>query len=571
MTTGRSVATAEMGWRTLRRYDRGWLRLDLLGGITIAAYLVPQVMAYAQLAGLDPVVGLWSAVLPAVVYGLLTTSRHISMGPESTTAVMVVAAVAPLAAGDPVRFAALAAALAALVGVVCLVAGLLRLGFLGDLLSQPILVGYMAGVALLMVISQLGRLTGIQTEADGLIPELMDIAARIGEAHLPTLAVGLGVVAFLVLVAWLRPNLPGPLIAVIGATVVVGLLGLESSGVKVVGDIPAGLPPIGLPAIGLADLPILAGSAIGVAVVAYTDVILTGRSFAARRGYEIDANAELVALGGASLAAGLTGGMPVSSSGSRTAIGDSVGARSQLTGIVAGLSVVVVLVALGGLLARFPTAALGGLVVFAGLRLIDVPGLRRLARFRPSELILAVAAGVGVLVAGVLVGILIAIALSVMDLFARVARPAAAVLGRAPGVAGLHDITDYPDAVTIPGLVVFRYDAPLCFANANDFRTRALEALERETAPVEWLLLNAEANVEVDLTAADALGQLHDELEARGVVLALARVKHDLREQLERIGLITHIGPERIFATLPVALDAFERRHETAVQGEPTA
>jgi SulP family sulfate permease len=530
------------GFVMLRRYRRTWLRPDLIAGVTITAYLVPQVMAYAQLAGLDPVVGLWSAVLPAVAYGLLTTSRHISIGPESTTAVMVIAAVAPLAGGDPIRFAALAAALAALVGIVCLIAGALRLGFLGDLLSQPILVGYMAGVALIMVLSQLGRLTGIETAAEGLLE-------------------GLGVVGFLLLVAWLRPGAPGPLIAVIGATAVVALLGLEEAGVEVVGEIPAGLPPIGLPAVALSDLPLLVASAVGIAVVAYTDVILTGRAFADRRGYELDPNAELVALGGANVAAGLTAGMPVSSSGSRTAIGDSVGGQTQLAAIVAGLAVIVVLVALGGLLARFPSAALGGLVVFAGLRLIDVAGLRRLGRFRPSELGLAIAAAVGVLVAGVLVGILIAIALSVMDLFARVARPAWAVLGRAPGVAGLHDVTDYPDAVTIPGLVVFRYDAPLCFANANDFRTRALAAVEAESEPVEWLLLNAEANVEVDLTAADALGQLHDELERRGIVLALARVKQDLREQLERIGLITHIGPERIYATLPVALEAFEHRN----------
>jgi SulP family sulfate permease len=566
-----STEGAQRGATTLRHYRRDWLRPDLIAGVTIAAYLVPQVMAYAQLAGLDPVVGLWSAVLPAVAYGLLTTSRHISIGPESTTAVMVVAAVAPLAGGDPIRFAALTAALAILLGLVCVIAGLLRLGFLGDLLSQPILVGYMAGVALIMVLSQLGRLTGIEVAAEGLIQGLVEIAGRLDEVHLATLAVGLGVVIFLLLVAWLRPGVPGPLIAVVGATVVVALLGLEDAGVEVVGDIPAGLPPVGLPAIDLRDVPLLAASAVGVAVVAYTDVILTGRAFADRRGYAIDANAELLALGGSNIAAGLTAGMPVSSSGSRTAIGDSVGGKTQLAAIVAGLAVVVVLVALGGVLARFPNAALGGLVVYAGLRLIDVAGLRRLARFRPSELVLAIAAAIGVLVAGVLIGILIAIALSVMDLFARVARPAAAVLGRAPGVAGLHDVTDYPDAVTIPGLVVFRYDAPLCFANANDFRTRAMEAVAAETEPVEWLLLNAEANVEVDLTAADALGQLHDDLESRGIVLALARVKQDLRDQLERIGLITHIGPERIFATLPVALEAFERRHETADEGEPTA
>lgn len=563
MATSVTVHPARVatGFVTLRRYQRAWLRPDLIAGVTIAAYLVPQVMAYAQLAGLDPVVGLWSAVLPALVYGVLSTSRHISIGPESTTAVMVVTAVAPLAGGDPIRFAALAAALAALVGVVCLIAGLLRLGFLGDLLSHPILVGYMAGVALIMVLSQLGRLTGIDTAADGLFGGMLEIAGRLNEVHLPTLIVGLGVVVFLLLVAALRPGLPGPLFAVVGATALVAVSGLESSGVEVVGAIPAGLPPVRLPAIELRDLPLLAASAVGVAVVAYTDIVLTGRAFADRRGYEIDANAELLALGGASLAAGLTSGMPVSSSGSRTAIGDSVGGRTQLAGIVAGLAVAVVLVALGGLLARFPSAALGGLVVFAGLRLIDIGGLRRLARFRPSELILAIAAAVGVLAAGVLAGILIAIALSVMDLFARVARPTAAVLGRAPGIAGLHDVEDYPGAVTVPGLVVFRYDAPLCFANANDFRTRAMAAVDEAAQPVEWLLLNAEANVDVDLTAADALGKLHDDLEARGIVLALARVKQDLRDQLERIGLITHIGPERIHATLPVALEAFERRH----------
>ncbi len=562
MTTSR----ATVGWTTLRRYDRAWLRSDLLAGVTIAAYLVPQVMAYAQLAGLPPVVGLWSAVLPAVAYGLLTTSRHISTGPESTTAVMVVAAIAPMAAGDPIRYAALAAALAILVGAICLLAGLLRLGFLGDLLSKPILVGYMAGVALIMVISQLGRLTGIDSPADSPIVEVLEIGGRLDELQLPTLLVGLGVIAFLVVIRWLRPGVPGPLVAVVGATAVVALLGLEGSGVDVVGQIPADIPPLGLPAIGLADIPSLLGSAIGVAVVAYTSVVLTGRAFATRRGYEIDANAELLALGGANLAGGLTGGMPVSGSSSRTAIGDSVGGRSQLAGIVAGLSVVVVLVALGGVLSRFPTAALAGLVVFAGLRLIDIAGLRRLGRFRPTELVLALASAAGVLVAGVLVGILIAIALSVMDLFARVARPSAAVLGRPPGVAGLHDITDYPNAVTIPGLVVFRYDAPLCFANANDLKVRALAAVARETAPVEWLLLNAEANTEVDLTAADALGELQDELASRGIVLALARVKRDLREQLERIGLITHIGQDRIFATLPVALEAFERRHESVAE-----
>jgi sulfate permease, SulP family len=550
------------GRALLARYERAWLRPDVVAGVTVAAYLVPQVMAYAQLAGLDPVVGLWSAILPGIVYALVGTSRHVSTGPESTTAIMVAVAVAPLAAGDPLRYAALSTALALLVGAICIAGGALRLGFLGDLLSHPILVGYMTGVAALMVVSQLERVTGVPVHGDSFPAQIVDFVSHLGAIHGPTFGLALGVIAFLFAARRWLPSLPGPLTAVIGATVLVAALGLDTQGIAVVGPIPSGLPPVGLPAIALADVAFLAASALGIALVAYTDDILTARSFAIRNGYPIDANAELLALGGANLAAGLTSGMPVSSSGSRTAIGESVGGRSQLAGIVASVCVVLVLLLLGNLLARFPAAALGGLVVYAALRLIDIAGFRRLARFRPSELGLAVAATAGVLVVGVLAGILVAIALSVIDLFARVARPQAAILGRAPGVAGLHNIEDYPEAVTIPGLVVFRYDAPLCFANANDFKTRALEAVESQAVRVEWLLLNAEAIVEIDLTSADALGELNDELERRGILLALARVKQDLRVQLERIGLVTHIGPDRLFATLPVALEAFERRGE---------
>jgi high affinity sulfate transporter 1 len=568
MTTGRPVRGAAV----LARYRRDWLGPDVVAGVTVAAYLVPQVMAYAQLAGLDPVVGLWSAILPGVVYAVLGTSRHVSIGPESTTAIMVAAAIAPIAAGDPVRYAALSAGLAIMVGVVCLIGALLRLGFLGDLLSHPLLVGYMAGVAVLMIVSQLSNLTGIPVAGGSVIDELVSFMTHAGSLQGPTFALGVGVVAFLLIARRLTPWLPGPLVAVVGATLLTTLFGLADRGVELVGPIPGGLPPLGLPAIEPSDVGVLAVAAVGVALVAYTDDLLTARAFAARHDDAIDANAELAALGAAEVAAGLSSGMAIGSSGSRSAIVESVGGRSQLVGIVAVVCVVVVLLALGGLLERIPTAALAGLVVYAAIRLIDVPAFRRLARFRPSELGLALAAAAGVLAFGVLIGILVTIALSVIDLFARVARPQAAILGRPPGVAGLHNIEDYPDAETVPGLVVFRYDSPLCFANANDFKTRALEAVERQQEPVEWLLLNAEAIVEVDLTAADALGELHDELERRGIVLALARVKQDLRDQLERIGLVTHIGSDRLYPTLPVALEAFERRSgERRENGVPGA
>jgi high affinity sulfate transporter 1 len=560
---------AVIGAATLAGYQRAWLRGDAVAGLTVATYLVPQVMAYAQLAGLDPVVGLWSAILPAFAYALLGTSRHVSTGPESATAIMVAAAVAPIAAGDPVRVAALTSALAVLVGVIYLVGGALRLGFLADLLSHPILVGYLLGVAILMAASQLERVTGVPIAADGVVAQVLEFVAGIGALHVPTLALAFGVVAFLGAVRRWKPSLPGPLLAVAGATALVAVFDMGTLGVSLVGRVPSGLPPVGVPPVVPADLALLAVWAMGIALVGFTDDILTARAFATRHGYPIDANAELVALGGANVAAGFTGGMPVSSSGSRTAIGDSAGGRTQLTGIVAAGCVVLTLVLLGDLLARFPTAALGGLVIFAAWRLIDVAGLRRLARFRPSELALALTAAAGVLLIGVLAGILVAIALSVGDLFLRVARPRSAILGRAPGVAGLHNVEDYPDAATIPGLVVFRYDAPLCFANANDFKTRALEAVDGQSQPVDWLLLNAEAIVEIDLTAADALGELHDELQRRGIVFALARVKQDLRDQLERIGMVTHIGQDRLFATLPVALDAFDHRAPRARGPDP--
>jgi sulfate permease, SulP family len=554
-----AVARRPTGWRRLVIGGRPGLRVDVLAGITVTAYLVPQCLAYAGLAGVPPVAGLWVAVAGMLAYAALGTSRQLSVGPESTTAIMVAAAIAPLAAGDPGRYVALAATLAILVGVVCLAAWRLRLGFLADLLSQPILLGYMAGVALTMIASQLGTLTGVALAADDAPGRALEVARRLGEVQAAPLALGLGVVTFLLVLRRLAPLAPGTLLAVVGTAVLAWALG-PGAGLGVVGAVPGGLPALGLPAISPADTWVLAGSAIAIAFVAYTDVVLTGRAFARRHGDKIDANREFLALGSANLAAGLAGGFPLSASGSRTAIVDAVGGRSQATGLVASGAVVVVVLVLPGAIALIPTATLAGIVVFAALRLIDLAGFRRLGQFRRSELGLALAAAGGVLVVGVLAGILVAMALSVIDLFARVARPPAAVLGRSPGLAGLHNVEDYPDATTVPGLVVFRYDAPLCFANANDFRTRALAAVDTEDVPVEWFLLNAEAIVELDLTAADAIADLHAELAGRGITFAMARAKQDLQAQLARVDLLDIIGRERIYPTLPVALDAFADR-----------
>ena len=550
------------GLAHLRGYNASWFRADALAGVAVTAYLVPQCLAYAGLAGAPPITGLWVAVAAMVVYALLGTSRQLSVGPESATAIMVAAAVAPLAAGDPDRYLVLSASLAILVGIICIGAWALRLGFLADMLSHPILLGYMAGVALIMIGSQLGTITGIRLGDGGIPARLVELIGRLGEINPATIVLGASVTVFLLVLRRLMPFAPGTLIAVVGASAVVFVLGLEDQGVVLVGQVPGGLPTPSLPLVSFQDIAALVGSAAAIAFVSYSDVALTGRAFAVRTGEEIDPNREFLALGTANLAAGLTGGFALSASGSRTAIIDAMHARSQVAGLVAAGAVVIVVLVTPGLIALIPRAALAGIVIFAALHLIDVTGLVRLARFRSTEIGLAVAALVGVLAFDVLAGILVAIGLSVADLFARVARPPASILGRVPGLAGLHDIDDYPDAEQIPGLLVFRYDAPLCFANAQDFRSNVLAAVDAQPEPVAWLLLNAEAIVELDTTAVDALRQLARDLARRQVVFAMARVKQDLRRQLVRGKLMDVIDEERIYPTLPVALEAYARWSE---------
>ncbi|MGW6621936.1 SulP family inorganic anion transporter [Nocardia sp. NPDC055002] len=549
------------GLRQFQGYQRAWLRSDVVAGVTVAAYLIPQVMAYATVAGLAPVVGLWAALAPLAVYALLATSRQLSVGPESTTALMTAVTLAPLAAGDPQRYAALAAVLALLVGMWCLLGALMRLGVLADLLSHPVLVGYLAGTAGLMIVSQLGKVTGVPVEGTTVIEQLRSFVAGIGQWHPATAALaGSVLVGLLVMAKWL-PRAPGPLIAVLVATAVVAALPSHQLGVAVIGEVPAGLPTPAIPVFGMADVSALLLPAIGIAVVGFSDNALTGRAFAARHGTHVQANTELAALGATNVATALTHGFPVSCSGSRTSIADLLGARTQLYALVTLASVLVVLFGARGVLAEFPSAALGALVVYAALRLIDIAEFRRIWRFRRSELVLALTTVAGVLVLGVLYGVLLAIALSVFDLLRRIARAHDAILGFVPGLAGMHDVDDYSDAKPVVGLVVYRYDAPLCFANAEDFRKRALAAVdwwrERSGQPVRWFVLSAEANVEVDLTALDAVEQVRAELVSRGIVFAMARVKQDLRDDLDASGLTDRIRADRLFPTLATAVAAF--------------
>ncbi len=547
------------GLHTLLHYDRAWLRGDLLAGVTVAAYLIPQVMAYAEIAGLPPIAGLWAILAPLAVYALLGSSRQLSIGPESTTALMTAAGLGALlgAAGGSARWSEVAALMAIAVGLVCLGGWVFRLGFLANLLSRPVLVGYMAGIAILMITSQFHTVTHLTLEGGQPWAQLSSLIAQLGSAHLPTvlLAGGVGIALF-AFARWL-PNWPGPLICMLLAAGCVRVFGLEALGVQVIGAVPQGLPAPQVPR--LDDLAVLTllPYALGIAVVGYTDNVLTARAFATRRKQRVDSDQELLALGTANVVNGLVNGFPVSSSGSRTAIGDAMGSRTQVYSLVCLGVVVAGLLVLGPVLATFPAAALGALVIYAALRLIDVAELRRIGRFRRSELLLALATTLGVLTFDVLGGIGLAVGLSVLDLIRRIASPHDGILGYVPGLAGMHDVDDYPGAVQVPGLVVYRYDSPLFFANADDFLARATAAVEDARPPCRWFVLNAEANIEVDLTSVDALETLRDQLAGQGITFALARAKSDLLEQLRAAGFAQRVGADLIFPTLPTAVAGY--------------
>jgi SulP family sulfate permease len=546
---------ARPGWAV--GYRRAWLRGDVVAGVTVTAYLVPQVMAYADLAGLPASTGLWAAVGGLVAYALIGTSPVLSAGPESTTALMTAAALGAVGAGAHQadhRADDLAVALAFAVAGLCLLGWLGHLNALAQMLSRPVLVGYMTGIAAIMVMSQLGKLVGVPTTGSSFLAQGRGLVGRLDQVHVPTLVVGVATLAVMLVGAALWPRAPMALVGMLGATAAVWLLDLTDHGVRVIGDIPARLPAPGVPDVSGSVMLDLLAPALGIAFVGYTDNILTARSFATRHADPIDARRELLAVGAANLGSALMHGFPVSSSGSRTAIADASGARTQLAGLV---TVVVTLASIGvlePLLTAFPATALAAVVVYAAVRLVDVAEFRRYASFRRSELLLAVGTTVAVLAVGVLTGVLVAIGLSVLDLLRRVARPHDAIEGFVPGLAGMHDVDDFPDAEPVPGLVIYRYDSPLFFANADDFLTRARAAAAGD---VHWFVLNTEAIVEVDITAVDALEDLRQDLAARGIVFGMARIKQDLRAMLAPSGLLDRIGEQYLFPTLPTAVEAY--------------
>jgi len=555
----RGIAAAVPGVALLVGYRRSWLRPDLLAALSLWAVLVPQALAYGQLAGLPPVIGLYTALAALVAYALFGTSRYLNVGPESSVAILVASSVAPLAGGDPDRYAALAALLAIMVGALLFVGYLARLGVITRLLSAPVLTGYLAGSAIVIVAGQLTKITGI-TVQDGAYPTVVGgVLRNLGETNLWALGFAVGTALVVLLVARFAPRLPAPLIAVLLATATVTIAGLADR-LQVVGRIDTGVPLPALPHAQAGDFTALLGPAASIALLVFAGSVLTGRSLAVRDREDLDANREFVGLGTANLAAGLLQGFPANASDSRSFVVANSGGRSQMTGFIGAGFVLVTLLALIPLFRNLPNAALGAVIVLTAIRLIDLRELRRLWEVRRSDFVLALITFAGVLVFGVLGGIGVGVLASLLEVMRRAIVPHTAVLGMVAGSATYRDIDNYADAETLPGLIVYRFDAPVFFANADVFREQLSELVHDAEVPVREVIVNAEGVYDLDTTGIQMLERLLDDLEAKDVRLSWARVRTPVRTLMRRTGLEQRVGAANFHLRVEDAVAAFQGR-----------
>ena len=527
-------------------------RRDLVAGLTVAALAVPSGMAYAELAGLSPVNGLYALVLPSVAYALLASSRQVIVGPEGVLAALIAAVILPQAAAGSPDAATLGALLGLFTGALFLLARVARLGWIADYLSRPVLVGYIHGVAVVLVIGQLGKLLGVDVEAVDPIPQLVEVARGIGDASLATVATSIVALATLFGLRYSAPRVPAALVVVVAGIGVSALVSLDSHGVAVVGDVPAGLPSISFPSTSFDDAAALAPAAIGLFLVALADGLLTARSFAGSRAESVDAAQELLALGAANAAAGLSQGMAVGASGSRTAVNDSMGARSQLAGLIAAGTVAIILLFLTAPIADLPKAVLGAVIVAAAVSLVDVSAWRALAETDHVELATAAVTAVLVVVTGVLEAIAFAVGLSIIDVVRRSARPHDAVLGWAPALGRYADVSVHREAKVTPGIVVYRLDDRLFFANADYVKGRVREALRAAPGRTHAVVLDAEGLTHVDTTGLHALQEISTSLEADEITFAVARLKAPVQQRLTE----ADIAPERFYPTVRAAVEA---------------
>jgi high affinity sulfate transporter 1 len=556
-----AITRSMPGLGVLRTYRSRWLAKDVVAGLVLSALLVPQGMAYAELAGLPAVTGLYTSISCLVGYAIFGPSKILVLGPDSSLGPMIAATILPLmgADGDPARAIALASLLALFTGAVMVVAGVGRLGFIADLLSKPTMLGYMNGLALTILVGQLPKLLGFSVDADNFVGELIGFVTGVahGESVPAAAAIGIGALLLILVLQRFVPKLPAVLIAVVGAIIATTVFSLQAKGVVLVGVLPQGLPTLTFPRVGWSSVAPLIGGALGISLVALADTISTSSSFADRRGEEVDGNREMVGLGAANLAAGLFQGFPVSTSGSRTAVAEQSGSKTQVTGLVGALVITLMLMLVPGLLQNLPQPTLAAVVIAASLSLADIPATRRLWSQSRTEFILSITAFAGVVLLGVLFGIVVAIGLSVANVFRRAWWPYQATLGRRPGIKGYHDIARHPEAEQLPGCTIFRFDAPLIFANSRTFRDQ-IRAIAIASPSPAWIVVAAEPLTDVDTTACDMLEDLVPALDRQGVTLVFAEMKGPVKEKAHQFGLGTTIPDDRFFPTLGTAVAAWK-------------
>jgi high affinity sulfate transporter 1 len=540
-------------------YRREWLRSDLVAGVSVAAVAVPTAIAYAQLIGFEPIVGLYAAILPLVAYALFGSSRQLIVNPDAATCAIVAATVVPLGGGDSDALRSLSMVLAVLTGLVCIAAGIFRLGFFADFLSKPILVGYLNGVAISIFVGQIGKIFGFSMQSHGIILGLIEFAGKLPQTHLLTLFVGFTTVAVIMISKRVVPHAPAPLLATVVAVALVYGLGLESRGVAVVGALPAGLPDLSWPRLDAENLKLLLGGALGVALVSFSSSMVTARSFAARNRYDIDVDQEFIALGTCQIASGLSLGFAVAGADSRTAVNDDMGGKTQMVGLIAAATMVAVLFFLTEPLRYLPMAALGAVLIIAAIGLFDVAALRKMWRVNQAECILSLFTTVGVIWLDLLQGILLAVGSALLLLIKTASRPTDAVLGRVSGKKGWHDVAYHQEAATHPGLMIYRFGAGITFFNSGYFKKRVV-ALIASHADVEWIIVDGSTINHVDITGAEMLESLAGELATRGVHFGFANIHRQVRNVLERAGALERIGFGSVFSTLNTASDAFLRR-----------
>ncbi|MCI4680676.1 sulfate permease [Rhodoblastus acidophilus] len=547
------------GLLLLRNYQASWLAHDIVAGLALSAMLAPVGIAYAVASGVPGIYGLYATIAPLLAYALFGPSRILVLGPDSSLAAIILGVVLPLSGGDPSRAATIASLMALVSGLVCVLAGAARLGFVTELLSKPIRYGYMNGIALTVLVSQLPKLFGFSVEAEGPLRRSWAIVQAIarGETNWAALVVGAGVLA---VILTLRPHkrVPGVLIAVVGAILIVGAFGMDDRyGVSVLGALPRGLPAFSIPRVELAALPDILAGGVAVALVAFADTSVLSRAYAARLGQKVDPNQEMIGLGAANLVSGFFQGFPISSSSSRTPVAEAAGAKTQLASVVGALALAALLVLAPNLLEKLPNSALAAVVIASALGLFEFEDLVRIYRIQPWEFWLSMVCFAGVAVLGAIPGIGLAVVIAVIEFLWDGWRPHSAILGRAQGLKGYHDVERYPDARQIPGLVLFRWDAPLFFANAEFFRERALAAVAQAPQPARWLVIAAEPVTSVDVTAADVLAELDRALLAQGVELCFAELKDPVKDKLKRFGLFAQFGAGNFFPTVGAAVSAY--------------